>query len=115
MNLPAVPVLAEAATSQGDGEARESTETDRPATDHRALERGSGSNTRGGGQNIWSYKAKLLHARFSVEELTKFCGTLFEWDHLRALPKDEYEFWMNHPLPMGWSIISPPCKRDEQV
>ncbi len=50
-----VPVLADSSDTQrkaadtvNDGEARESTETDIPATDHRALERGSGSNSRGG-------------------------------------------------------------------
>src|SRR5438105_3382022 len=50
--LLSVPVLADSQASTKPveaslGEARESTETDKPATDHRALERGSGSDSRG--------------------------------------------------------------------
>jgi hypothetical protein len=62
MNLP-VPVLAEpndaaerrkhdCVKQDNVSEARESTETDKPATDHRALERGSGSDSRGGQNNF---------------------------------------------------------------
>jgi hypothetical protein len=35
-------------------------------------------------------------------------GVMWEWDHVRWLTPAEYEYWMQHPLPFGWAIISKP-------
>jgi hypothetical protein len=35
-------------------------------------------------------------------------GAIWRWDYLDNLSISEYEDWMKHPLPMGWSIVRPP-------
>lgn len=30
------------------------------------------------------------------------------YDHAELLTKAEYDFWMRHPLPFGWAILSAP-------
>ena len=60
--------------------------------------------------------AKKLHSFFkSVGILNKSgqlvsttCGVMWEFDHPRVLDMMEYKFYMNNPLPFGWSIISQP-------
>ena len=37
-------------------------------------------------------------------------GLMWEFDHMRVLEWDEYEYWLLHALPFGWSIITPPIK-----
>jgi hypothetical protein len=38
-------------------------------------------------------------------------GIMWEWDHARALDWSEYQYWMAHPLPFGWSITVEPQER----
>lgn len=34
---------------------------------------------------------------------------IWKGDHVETLTPDEYHFWMLHPLPFGWAILSAPC------
>jgi len=42
-------------------------------------------------------------------------GLLWEFDHIRYLGWKEYLYWMNEPLPFGWTIISTPDKGAEII
>jgi len=33
---------------------------------------------------------------------------IWKFDHAETLTWIEYDFWVGHSLPFGWSIISPP-------
>jgi len=35
-------------------------------------------------------------------------GLIWKWDHAEPLSKEEYEHWMRHVLPFGWSILRAP-------
>ena len=40
-------------------------------------------------------------------------GTIWTWDRIRPLHKEEYEYWQRHPLPLGWSVIQAPILADK--
>lgn len=40
-------------------------------------------------------------------------GIMWEHDRTRPLHWDEYQYWMLHTLPFGWSIISAPTNKQE--
>ena len=43
-----------------------------------------------------------------LQHLAERDGVIWCMCGMRPLPMWEYEFWMNHPLPFGWSIIVSP-------
>jgi hypothetical protein len=40
---------------------------------------------------------------------------MWVWDHLEPISIEEYEYWMLHVLPFGWSIISKPLPEEFKV
>lgn len=40
-------------------------------------------------------------------------GIMWEFDHLRVLEWEEYQYYCRHPLPFGWTIIVEPESPDE--
>lgn len=40
--------------------------------------------------------------------MAKMLGVMWEWDHMRYLSWEEYQYWLLHPLPFGWGIILVP-------
>lgn len=34
---------------------------------------------------------------------------IWKLDHAEVLGWAEYDYWMSHPLPFGWSILSAPA------
>ena len=52
---------------------------------------------------------KLLSGRVESHQYrTLRQGVMWVWDHEEVLNWDEYQYWMRHPLPFGWSIILEP-------
>jgi hypothetical protein len=37
-------------------------------------------------------------------------GIIWKATHGELLSPEQFIFWMNHPLPFGWSIIRPPLE-----
>lgn len=46
--------------------------------------------------------------RRRVKPRTKVHGVIWRWDRADRLTVEEYEHWMGHVLPFGWSIIAKP-------
>lgn len=40
---------------------------------------------------------------------------IWEWDHARPCSIEEWDYWMNHVLPFGWSLLSEPVRAKQST